>query len=260
MSSIFERDRPVPPEWQADLESVVPRSDTVPWLKIVFQAGWEYEPIQRFEIYEMTRQLDWVPEGTVDALRGPNPRTMGMWLEDTSITGHRRWISDSIVSLMQWNLYRETGCYGQRWWILQGAHGGHKWRLSPVERAYLAATRGLSADEADTPAPGSLPYAPWDERSKLAIIRADRLRTWKQAMGWAGRSEQKTEAGVLVQADRAKLKQMYSELILKWLDEQVYEALSMVSQKALDQVRDAPLGDPQFNREQDEIERELIKG
>jgi len=44
---VFQYTRDVPPEWQTDLESVVPKSDRVTWLKIVWQAGMPYEPVQR---------------------------------------------------------------------------------------------------------------------------------------------------------------------------------------------------------------------
>lgn len=260
---VFQADPPVDAgtiaEWQADIETVVPRSDRVPWLKLVWQAGMPYEPVARFELYEMTRQLDWVPLGTREALEGPNPRTVGVWISDPSVPGGRRWVSDSIVSLMQWNLYRETGCYGQRFWIIQGAHGGHKWRLSPAERAHLAVTHGMNPEQADTPYPGQLPYAPYDERVKQQIIRMDRLRQWRRAMAWEDRSSEKQGAAALVQEHRRALKRQYEELTLQWLDEQVYEAVSMASRAALAKVADAPPGDPRYNADQGAIERHLVE-
>lgn len=253
----FQADPPVGRDvlarWQADLETVVPRSDRVPWLRIVFQPGLSYEPVGRFELYEMTAQLDQVPEGILDALKGPNPRTVGLWHIGTD--GVKRWISDSLVSLVQWQLFRETMCFGHRWWIIQGDCGGHRLTWGPFERR-LWEQAGHQVVE--LPAPGALHYAPYDERVKEQVIRADRMRQWRMALAWEDRSRTKHEAATHVAKYREGLEREYNRTMLVWLDEQVKGAVSEVSRKALQALDAAPAGDPKEPEQMERLEAEIL--
>jgi hypothetical protein len=240
--------------WQADLETVVPRTTRVPWLKIVWQSGWEYEPVQRFELYEMHPVTDWVPGAIMESLQGPSPREVGVW--HIGPDGIKRWISDSLVSLMQWNLYRETGCYSSRYWIIQGNKGGHRLQWNGTERAFFQMQYG---ETADLPLPGALPYAPYDERVKQQVIRADRMRQWKQALAWDERAKTKDGAAKFLAEHKAALSRQLNETMLKFLDEQIGAAVDGVSQKALDQYMNAPL-DPDFDRKYEAQEQAILQG
>lgn len=261
---MFHYTRSVPPEWQADLESVVPKSDRVTWLKIVWQPGMVYEPVQRWELYEMTPMSDAVPLYIHEALNGPNPRVEGEWVPDPKIPGHlggKRWLSSSLVSLVQWELFRETGCYGQRFWILQGFRGGHKWKLSDAERNYLASfgVSGREGKPPDTPQPGDRPYAEWNELAKVQIMRLDKLRKWSLGKPWEDRFAGKTEAGLYVQKDRWAEEQKFAKTMLKWLETQVEEAVDDIPRSMMPSNADLPDGDHYYNKDEDALERELVE-
>lgn len=251
-------DRETLARWQADLETVVPKSDRLPWLKIVWQPGMDYEPVERFELYEMVPYhptIDWIPEGITEALQGPNPRTVGTW--HTGADGVKRWISDSIVSLMQWTLYRETGCWGKRYWIIQGDSGGHRLAWGSAETAFWQMS---GRPEAELPLPGALPYAPYDQRVKQQMIRADRMRSWKQGLAWDERAKTKGQAAKFVAEHRMAVKRQMNETMLAFLDEQVKAAVADVSKKGLEQFANAPAADPKFDEKYERLEHQILTG
>src|ERR1051326_2043925 len=153
---MFHVSREVPPNWQADLQSVVPRSDRLPWLALRWHAGIQpYGITQRWVIYTMQPRLDLVPEELLASLEGRDPREIGCWVtprvtDSTGqrINGERRWVSDSLVSREQWLAYRETKCFPQLFWIIQGTSGGHKWQLSATETGFL---KSVGKENWDTP-------------------------------------------------------------------------------------------------------------
>ncbi len=251
---MFRLSRPVPEEWQRDLERIVPRTDRVNWLQIVWQAGLEYEPVQRFELYEMQPRLDFVPDGILESLQGPNPREWGHWAKDRESPTGKRWITDSLVSLTQWQLYRDTRCFGQRWWIIQGDRGGHKWRLTHLEKALL--TQQGYDDEIDTPLPGALPYAEWDNRVAEQIGRADRLRQWREQIAWDDRQATKHSAAAFIERERDALRRQYAAETLQWLDAQVGAAVSDIPRRVAAKIMgQAPVGDGSYNKDAELIER-----
>lgn len=255
---MFHHTRDVPAEWQRELESIVPRSEQVPWLKIVWQPGLIYEPVQRWEIYEMIPALQHVPLEIREALEGPNPREVGEWMPDNRIPQHlggKRWITSSFVSQLQWRLFHETHCYSQRFWIIQGTRGGHKWKLSPAEHNFAQRLRGASrlalgavgmADddgEIDTPLPGDLPYAEWDRRVREKMIEHDKLRRWKQARPWDARQANKTDAGLFVKRERKAEEEEFAQAMLKYLETQVSDVVSDIPRRLLPARSDlAPTG------------------
>jgi hypothetical protein len=228
-----------------------------------------YEPVQRWEIYEMTPVFETedgpnVPLDILKCLKGPNPRHEGVWVPDPRIPEHlggKRWLSDSLVSLVQWELYRETGCYGQRFWIIQGSRGGHKWRLSAAEKNFLASfsAGGREAKAPDTPLPGDRPYAEWNELAKQQIVRLDKLRKWDMGKSWEDRFAGKTEAGLYVQRGRYAEEQTFAKTMLKWLDTQIEEAVDDIPRSMLPSNSDLPDGDHYFNKDEDALERELVE-
>jgi hypothetical protein len=253
---VFLHHRPVPPRWQAELEAIVPRSTRVPWLQLVWQPGIEYQPVQRWEIYEMLPALRYVPAEIRDSLDGPCPRAWGEWLEHPPGSGRRAWISSSLVSLVQWQLYRATGCYPARFWILQGPRGGHKFKLSAAERNFLQAM--LGTEEVDTPVSGTRPYAPWDRRVRAQIIAHDRLRRWKMTTPWDGRAVNHTQAGLWVKRDRLAEERHFAEAMLAYLESQIEDVVSDIPRRLLPGWSDLPDGDHYYNKDEDALDESLV--
>ena len=232
----------------------------IPWLKLVWFAGESYEPIGRWAIYEMYPELEHTPDEILADLKGPSPRDPGngRWKEDDTVPQHlggKRWVSDSTVSLQQWNLFREFNCYPRLFWIVQGKYGGHKWVLSPEEQSFLK-LRGHKLT--DTPAPGDLPYAKFDQRVMVQLREYDRLYKYDKTLSWEKRAKDKNRAIVLLQEQRDEDLQKFRHQLDRWLTAQVMEVVDETYPFWRD--ADLPAGDRYFDHDRDAVERLFIEG
>lgn len=251
--------REVPEHWTRELEAIVPRSDQVSWLKIVWHPGHPTTPLNRWVIYELQPRLDLVHPDRLADIRGPAPRTVGRWIPDPSVPGGKRWKSDSQHSQVQWDLFRETNCYPVLFWIIQGEHGGHPWRLSQAQRRFALSQFG---PDFDVPNPGDLPYAEWDERVANAVRAADRLRKWEAEHGsdWTARTDDKDTAyGHIVREENAE-NEALGVAALKRLDTEIEDAVRDIPRRMLPGMSDLPMGDPHYNADAETLERALIEG
>lgn len=193
----FVYERPVPPEWQAQLAQLAPKSDLQPWLLLAWLSGdpWDIETesqgettvesqiVQRWCIYEMVPLRIWIgriqerrAQGKSDdeileavileELNDRHPRDRGAY--DVIL---KRFVSDSLVTRQEWELFHEHRAIPLLYWIIQGKNGGHKRVFSPLEQKYL----GMAGLPQDAPAPGTLPYADFDQRVLIHLARRDRL-------------------------------------------------------------------------------------
>ena len=226
----FDHNRPVPPEWQADLESVIPRTQDLPWLKLVWQpglsprdAGSDEQVVQRWEVYECFHPR-FIPSDIMAELKGPDPRSLGQFVTDLERNedGVKTWQSWCNISRVQWDIYQETGFGSQRFWIIQGSHGGHVWTLSRTEKSFLKAM-GLAYD---TPMPGALPYAEYTHAVALKMAEVDRLRKWRNHMDWNERTVNQTQAGIWLAHDRDAEEKEWSERMLLHLTNEIEEVVS----------------------------------
>jgi hypothetical protein len=253
---VYRRSREPDPLWQADLERLAPRSDRINWLKIHWFAGEPYAPVQRWEIREMIPRLDMIPDGFLEALRGPHPRTLGHYQPDDDIPAPGRWISDSIVSTEQWDLFQQTNCFSQRCWIIQGDHGGHVWHLSDTEKDFLE-QEGI---EGDVPNPGDLPYADYDRRVFAKLAEMDKLQTFDDAIGWDERQENKTQAGLYVLRDKHAMEIEFRKRLMKWLDTQIEAAIDDMPRGRLPGPSDIPAyARAETPDDPEQIERDFIE-
>jgi hypothetical protein len=244
----FQWRRDVPPEWQADLDQLAP-GDRVSRLVIHWNAGFEYEPVQRWCIWEVlptqavTTML--TEEEAADAhhsllrglwndLQGPDPRTTGKMVKG-------RWRSKSLVSRMQWDIHREVGGLPLLAWVIEGSRGGHSWQCGPFEQGFLLAL-GIAPDIVQElsqawPNPGSLPYAEYDRRVFNALAERDALRTWRQSLAWDGRSRRST-AGLILDSEALHRKTGMMERTMRWLEGQISDAVSDIPRTLLPQWSD----------------------
>lgn len=159
--------REPPPEWIARLREVSPVSDVVSWLDLRWHPDY-----QRWVLYECVpiRFVD--DNALIEELGGPDPDSPeGLHLS---------------VSRYQQQMFRQHRVHARPSWVIQGTTGG-------TQVVYGESTKELCrAMKLPTipPAPGSLPYAPFDERvvtqiqkmSKLAQLRGD-LSEFKRRYG-----------------------------------------------------------------------------
>lgn len=173
--------------WQATLDRVVPPMEGyVSHLRLVWEPGDAWDPVERWYLYDCTprrvfeeaatkRRIMGVPEyDNADAilirdLDGPSPREDGYYDRVLGEFIHTR---ERECTLQQWRLWHQHGVYGIPWWVIQGTTGGHKRWFAQAEKKALKYAH--LPDE--PPAPGTLPYAPFDERVLEKVLAYDRLR------------------------------------------------------------------------------------
>lgn len=281
----FSWDRKPEPSWVEELHHFAPPNGKVPWLELAWMAGWPYEPVGRFVIYELHPNVEKVAQSAIGAtllegLRGPSPRSkaMGEWASDPDIPqslGGKRWVSYSPVSYTQWLLYRKHKAIPLLCWIIQGELGGHSWRLTDAERRILAEgdlyASGISPDLSDpqeyelmvrqqmgrlkdTPLPGDLPYAPFDLRVLNQLQVRDKLRHWRRALAWQDR--QKRENAIqLVREQRTEEQRDVRLLMDRWLRAQVEQFVEVTED--FWRAADLPRGDPAYNNRPGETDEDV---
>lgn len=262
MSYLHTRDPD--PAWQADLERLSPRTDDSHWLKIHWFAGWEYEPVQRWRIFEMVpAPYRGLPQEWLDDLQGLSPRDPknGEWItEGFKVLDEgektKRWMSWSSVDFDQWTLFQETRCFAVPTWIIQGDKGGHRWRLSTAELGFLQ-DQGITDPE--LPLPGDLPYADYDQRTFTQLAEFDKLRKWNLTTNWDDRGMNKTVAGIWVRSERQTAEREYNTRLLAHLGAQIETAVSDMSRVNIPGLSELPRGDHYYNRDEDAEDRTFIE-
>ena len=257
----YRHTRDADPAWQEELEQLAPRIGNSNWLKIHWFAGWDYEPVQRWRIFEMVPKLSVVPQEILQDLKGLSPRhpDNGKWvtpgfqvLQEEQDT--KRWYSWSSVDFDQWTLFQETQCFAVPVWIIQGDKGGHRWRLSPAEIGILEES-GIKSPE--LPLPGDLPYADYDRRTFTQLAEFDRLRKWNMTTSWDDRGMNKTVAGLWVRGERIAAEQEYNKALMKHLEGQVENAVGQMSRQSLPGFSDLPTRED--NRDEDAEDQAFVE-
>lgn len=161
-------------EWQSRLDVLTPVVEGQSRLWLRWEPGEPHAPVGRWMIWELFPRAV-IPEFILEDLQGPNPRTKGYF---DQVLG--KFVpSESSISKAQWDVFRETGRYGELFWVVQGHGGGHKRYFGPLEKKLCEIMH--TPDE--PPPPGSLAYAPFDNRVIDAITEGNDLRLeWSRAM------------------------------------------------------------------------------
>ena len=251
----FHETREPDPEWGRLLEAYAPANDRVSWLALAWKPGSREIPCQRWVIYEMLPLRLCHPE-LREALDGPDPDSTGAWLPDQRLPAGRRFVTDSLVSHDQWVVYRrypEHPAYPLLLWVIQGAEGGHRWLLSPQEEKLLK----MMGRPSELPAPGELPYAPFDNRVLEMLSARDRLKK----LDLEKRSRDQQSASAAADFDRRAREIEDRSQLLKWLERQVAQAVGSISSNDLrDIVADLPRQNTRYNADEDEVERQFVEG
>lgn len=167
--ALFVYDRAIPPEWTRALHDVCPRYDGISWFKIVWEPGEEFDPklwVQRYVIWQMrtpenTQRLILRDYPGCTGLLEEHPRKDAVWDRKTGCYVKPNG-SLAKTDKLTWELYKETGCYGIRFHVIQGDRGGHRFHLSHLEKQILR--YGSNGKMKDVPAMGDLPFASFDSR------------------------------------------------------------------------------------------------
>lgn len=161
-------------DWQAQLDHEFYKGPRGTRLLIRWESSEPWQTLDRFMLWiaqdpRYVATEPWI----VKALNGPSPRSRGHYCADgycLCAEKANRWVGGATkkIDTMTWRIYRETGLYAWRWWVIQGHRGGHRYQWEQGELAAVVANmKGLGNQP---PMVGDLPYAPFDAR----VIRAVR--------------------------------------------------------------------------------------
>lgn len=165
----------VPEQWERELADIdAPPNHRFPYLKLIYEEGYPWEPIERYMIYWMTPERlmnAGIMPDILEQLQDPDPPSAHGNHYDMELEEFIRH-PDCLITERAWHMYRETGCWGRPYWVIQGERGGHKRWFTRAEQQLLK-MQGLPIHPPD---PGDLPYAEWDERVKAKLQQLNMLR------------------------------------------------------------------------------------
>lgn len=249
--------------WQAQIDRVFHPVDRLSRLIIRWDAGDTWQPIQRFVIWHCEDpELVRIPPTVRAALRRPHPRSKGHYC--ASGTNERgavwcmcpikanRWRGGANQHMDRgtWELYRDTGLYGRRWWTIQGHKGGHRfvWDTSEFEARFSAMHGGPQ----QTPDPGDLPYAPFDGRVLDRIAPLDKVRAWSMMVDFATRHPDQLDAEEEAEAVAFKRALWHH---IDWGIEEAWE----MGGSALKQHLRETVGRPKIGEDRTDVDYERIE-
>jgi hypothetical protein len=253
----LEYSKPVPEAWERAVWSIAPPSNFLTWLKIVWEPGDVWEPVERYMIYQMRAPRLCRPE-ILAALRGPSPRSTGHYCAQgycLCAMKANRWRggATSMIDYAQWRLFQATGHFGKRWWCIQGDQGGHRHQLDQIE----AKVSRIFGGPSDTPAPGDLPYADFDLRTFRKVAELDRVRMWKGVTDYTMRNHATMDAEEKDEGERARW------ALWSWLESQVKQTVQKIGHKGANALKDAAprtLGKPVHHLDEEAIQQDFIQG
>lgn len=202
--------------WREQLALISPPSDQMSYLHLRWEPGDTWQPIDRWVLWQLlpshivaNEKHPYYP-AIMAELNGPHPRSTGRYDAE-----EQRWVHGpcKLIDRATWELFRETGRYGRRWWVIQGTRGGHRYRLSEAERTVW---RTLTNTD-DTPAAGDLPYAPFDNRVVGQIRGLDEKTKWLAVMSYGIKNQYQLDADERLEVSMAK------QAVATWLQGQMEE-------------------------------------
>ena len=150
-----------PQDWVDDLASISPKSEVSSYLTLAWKAPPFAMDEGRWTIYEC------IPDRLIGAERRMDLAGTPFW----ELPRDQRAGQAQIVSAFQWEMYRLHRVDVRPFWCLQGSEGGTPFHIDRVEQRFL---RMMGKPSEPLPL-GALPYAPWDARSRKAVLERDRL-------------------------------------------------------------------------------------
>lgn len=200
---------PVPAEWEADLRTISPKSDTASWLRLTWMDTPPESPVYRpgtgrWVLY------DCVPDALIDTERRWQLTTPFWELPKDQRAGR-----EQMVTAMQFELYRTERVDARAFWVIQGNSGGNPVSFTALERRIFR----MHHQPEEPPPRGALPLAPWDARVRDVIVARDRLAKLQGKLS-ALRASGTPEA---MRAAQAEEDREGRRIVMTWLTDQLGE-------------------------------------
>lgn len=230
--------------WQAALDREYRRGPRFARVLVYWEPGDPWQPVNRFFLWQAfhpthIRIEPWI----LAALNGPSPRSTGHYCGAGYCycdLKRNKWHDGATrhVDALTWRIYRETGLYATRWWVIQGKHGGHRYKWEQTEVS--AVMSAMNGGENQPPMAGDQPYAPFDTRVLRAIRREHNIsRAARRLESLQGRKE----ALVKEEIDEVLATQ---KLLWDWAGQQIEEmwdeGLDLLPRYFEDKYGRAPVG------------------
>lgn len=215
--SLFQWERETPPEWQAALRAVHPAGERLSDFRIVWEPGEPQSPIQRWVIWQM-RPVHYT---RLQVRRRIDPRFLGLterhprehaWWDSHARCYRKPGMALAKTDRLTWELYHRTGQYGQRWWVIQGDRGGHRYHLTPTESKLMGIRYGVRSMR--PPFAGDLPYAAFDQRTLQHLVALENVAKWHKVCAYADANEARLDREEEAEAQGAR------GALADWLDAQ----------------------------------------
>lgn len=204
--ALFVWSREAPADFAQELAAAVPQDENLTQFRCVWEPGEPQAPIQRWVLWQMrpkkvTQQMIASRHPVVQGLTEPHPRR-GAWWDGKA--GHYRLSGGRMAKTdrLTWELYDQTGMYGQRWWIIQGPNGGHRWNLTATERRILG--EGSLGKIRDVPMPGDLAYADPDSRTIRHLLELQKVTLWLRIARYAEDQQNRMEKKEQEEVEQAR--------------------------------------------------------
>ena len=204
--ALFVWDREAPASFVKELAEATPHDDNLAEFRCVWEPGEPQAPIQRFTLWQMrprgmTQRLIASRHPLVEGLTEPHPRRGARWDERA---GHYRLAGGKSAKTdrLTWDLYNQTGMFGQRWWIIQGPNGGHRWNLNSTEKRILA--EGSGGAVRDVPMPADLGYIDPDWRTIRHLLELQQVTLWLRVARYADAQQRRLDAAERAEVEAAR--------------------------------------------------------
>ena len=235
--------------WQPELDRIAPRTERGhSHLKLMWEPGEDWEPVERWVVWEMMDPWRAPRLGIQEDLDGPPPRAFGRydWQRRKFVRSRR-----FTVNQRQWEVHRDTGLFGRPIWIVQGDRGGHKRSWTDVEQNLMMLKLGLT-EPIDPPAPGDLAYAEPGERMIDLLHGLDLVHRFGDLLRVFSNDDVLRSS---LDAREQETARAMAEQLWHWLGDQVEEAMTLTRKQsnAIWEHANPDKAVPDYDREEDDF-------
>jgi hypothetical protein len=255
MNDSIKAHREPPAEWVRRLREISPISDQHSWLELLW-----HEDAERWMCYEMVPRWA-IPVDLMAEFQGPDPDTIPTLKRFDPRTNELvAEVRETWITPRQWRLYQQYQCWARPCWVIQGTKGGHLYAYDEATKELCKAVqlpmeppRAGLAEEDETK---RLPYAPFDERVVVQLIRLNKLTEMKGDL----QAFRTRYTGDGFKRFRSEYKKKARAEYIRFLESQMEEAAEhFVDAYRTGELADAPVSDVDWEKADDELTAAFIE-